>query len=261
MIKWNPEEYSKNSSQIEIWAMEMLQKFIVNGSECILDIGSGDGRITAAISKLLPKGKVTGIDSSMEMISFSKDKFGGREFPNLEFIQLDVRELDFINRFDIVFSNATLHWLTDHKPILKLIYRSLKPDGKIIFQMGGKGNQEDLVKLVEKTVQNDKWEPLLKGYIFKYGYYDTVEYSEWLKEAGYNKISVNLINKENIINGPGGLKNWIRLAFSPYTAKIPEDRKSEFIDEIAENYLRKYQLDEHGICRIPMKRLVVEASK
>jgi trans-aconitate 2-methyltransferase len=260
MIKWNPEEYQKNSSQIEKWANELLSKFSLRGDEKILDIGSGDGRITAEISSLLPNGKVVGIDSSVEMINYSKSKFNNKEYPNLEFKLMDAKDIKLEKIFDIVFSNATLHWLTDHLAILRQIHKCFKPYGTMFLQMGGKGNQKELIQELDDVIKTKKWDNYLKGFRFQYGYYSIEEYKKWLKEAGFIEKRVEFIKKDNMLKGKEGLSEWIRMAFSPYVQKLPENFKKEFIHEIANNYNLKYPLDEKGFFHISMIRLEVEAT-
>jgi trans-aconitate methyltransferase len=259
MIKWNPEEYHKNSSQIEKWAKELLSKFSLKGNEIILDIGSGDGKITAEISKLLPNGKIVGIDSSIEMNSYSKSKFSTKEYPNLDFVLMDVNDIKFEKEFDIVFSNATLHWLTNHIAVLNQIHKCLKPFGTIFLQMGGKGNQEILIQVLEDIIKSEKWDKYLKGYRFQYGYYGIEEYKKWLNDTGFFEKRVEFIKKDNVLSGKEGLAEWNRMAFSPYVQNLPDNLQKEFIYEIADNYIRKYPLDEHGSCHISMIRLEVEA--
>jgi trans-aconitate methyltransferase len=259
MIKWNPAEYDKNSSQIQKWALELLSKFDLTGNERILDVGSGDGKITAEISKMLPKGAVVGIDSSIEMINYSKGKFPQAEFPNLDFVLMDAREIRFESEFDIVFSNATLHWLTDHFTVLRRIHESMKPGGTMFLQMGGKGNQEQLIQVLENVTGKAQWKKYLNGFRFHYGYYGVDEYRDWLKQTGFTEKRVQFIRKDNILKGRDGLAEWNRMAFSPYVQKLPEDLRQAFIYEVADDYIKDFPLDEKGSCHIPMIRLEVEA--
>ena len=61
---WNAEDYAKSSSAQKKWADELIKKLQLNGMENLLDVGCGDGKITAQLDGLMPHGNVTGIDSS-----------------------------------------------------------------------------------------------------------------------------------------------------------------------------------------------------
>lgn len=93
----------------------MISGININGNEAILDLGCGDGVLTEQLSMLVPDGKIIGIDSSFGMIETAK-KF---EKSNLSFICLDIEEMEYENCFDIIFSNATLHWIKNNHQLLK----------------------------------------------------------------------------------------------------------------------------------------------
>jgi trans-aconitate 2-methyltransferase len=223
MIQWNPEDYQNNSSHLEKWAFEVLSKLSLQGDEKLLDIGSGDGKVTAAISKLLPYGSVVGIDSSIEMIEFSRSKYNKIDYPKLKFILMDMREIHFEKEFDIVFSTATFHWVTDYLKVLQQIKKCLRTPGRIILQMGGVGNQAALLQTLDDVINKTTWRIYLKDYLFQYGYYSKEDYQAWLKEAGFIEQRIDMITKDNPLKGKEGLCKWVRLAFSPYVQRIPAE--------------------------------------
>ena len=78
--------------------------------------------------KVPPNGKAVGIDFSTQMIKLAQKIFTRKIFLNLSFQVMDARKLAFQNEFDIVFSNAALHWIADQKSSVLLgVQRSLKP--------------------------------------------------------------------------------------------------------------------------------------
>ena len=138
---WNPADYHKNSSSQKVWARELIEKLGLSENERVIDIGCGDGSMTAAIASRVPEGVVTGIDSSEEMIRFAKKQFPPRMYPNLSFVCMDARNLIFTEKFDVAFSNAALHWITDHRPVLAGIACALCSGGMLVIQMEEKGMQ------------------------------------------------------------------------------------------------------------------------
>ena len=126
MHKWNPEAYERSSSEHKRWAEEAISKIRIKGNERVLDIGCGDGKITAHIASLVPQGSVVGIDNSVEMISFAQSKFPKSKWSNLSFEYGDATDLQYKDEFDLVVSFACLHWIWDHKPVLEGIKESLK---------------------------------------------------------------------------------------------------------------------------------------
>ena len=115
---WDAEDYAQNSSAQQGWAEELMKKLDLQGYEAVLDIGCGDGRITAELADLLPEGEVLGIDSSADMLDLAREKFSWSTHPNLSFQQRDARDLTSEAEFDVIFSSAALHWVSDHRPVL-----------------------------------------------------------------------------------------------------------------------------------------------
>jgi len=75
-MKWNPEDYAKNSDAQLKWAKELKQSLNLQGDESVLDVGCGDGKITADFATTLPRGRVVGIDSSPDMATNLKRDSG-----------------------------------------------------------------------------------------------------------------------------------------------------------------------------------------
>ncbi len=173
--KWNASDYAENSSVQQAWARELIAKLELNGKEALLDIGCGDGKVTAEIARVLTEGTVIGVDSSKEMVQLAKRNFPPTSYPNLSFVQQDAQYLNFKEQFDVIFSNAALHWVLDHRPVLTGIYQALKPEGKVFVQMGGKGNAEQLIALVEQILQQSEWQKYFQHRINtkRYGLYQS----------------------------------------------------------------------------------------
>jgi trans-aconitate 2-methyltransferase len=260
-FRWNPNEYAASSSAQLVWAKELIAKLNLTGKEEILDIGCGDGKITAEISRYLPDGKVIGIDNSREMIEYASANFNRSDYPNLEFYNLDARSFELDEKFDFVFSNATLHWFEDHLSVLKHASNVMKTKAGLIISCGGKGNAEEVMKVMNDIIKTKKWEKYFRTFSFKYFFYDTKDYPEWLQKAGLKPIRVNLIPKDMVQSGKEGLSGWIRTTWLPYIHSVPEKLREEFIFNVVENYIKKFPMDVNGKIHVSMVRLEVEAIK
>jgi len=75
----------------------------------VLDIGCGDGKVTAEISRLVLKRTIVGIDNSFSMIALASKRFPPKDCPNLSFQVMDAGSLLYHECFDLIFSNAALH--------------------------------------------------------------------------------------------------------------------------------------------------------
>jgi len=259
--KWDALDYAKSSSAQQQWARELIDKLQLKGDESLLDIGCGDGKVTAEIAACLPSGSVLGVDSSAEMIALAQSQYPADVFPNLRFQRQDACSLPFRNEFTVVFSNATLHWVLDHAPVLRGIHRSLKCGGKVLLQMGGRGNAADVVAVLDELIQALEWRDCFKRFSFPYGFYGPDEYQEWVHEAGLQAGRVELIPKDMIHQGREGLAGWVRTTWLPYTQRVPEEKREAFVAQLVDNYLERHPADEQGLVHVRMVRLEVEALK
>src|SRR6478736_6751111 len=104
MTEWDAAEYSRRSSLQEAMAQEVLALLDLKGSKRIIDVGCGDGKITAQIASRASKCSVGCFDPSRDMISFARSHSGPSTLPNRHFEVADARRLPFKNEFDLVVS-------------------------------------------------------------------------------------------------------------------------------------------------------------
>ena len=258
---WNAADYHKSSASQQQWAQELIAKLGLRGNEQVLDIGCGDGKVTAEIAHHLTGGNVTGVDSSPEMIGFACDHFPQTEYRNLSFVQMDARALSFTKEFDVVFSSAALHWIFDHKPVLAGIARSLLPGGRLLIQMGGKGNADKVFGVLEVLLESPRWSQYFNDFSFAYGFFDQPEYRQWLTETGFESVRVDLIPKEITYSSREDFAAWIRTTWLPWMARLPEGERTDFINALIDEYLVKYPAGIDRMIHIRMVRLEASAKK
>ena len=261
MYTWDAEQYKQSSSNQKQWGTELLSKLGLKGNEHVLDVGCGDGILTASMAKMLPHGMAVGVDISEEMIALAEKNFPQRDNPNLRFITKDARKLDFDGEFDAVFSNACLHWIIDHSTVLQGIKRSLKDSGKMLVQMGGKGNAEELIRITERLIKSERWARYFNGFSFPYGFYSPEEYTAWLTDLHFKIGRAELIPKQMVFENRQSLAHWIETTWLPYTQAVPEHFRNEFISEMTDAYIREYPAHEDGLIYVRMVRLEIEVYK
>jgi len=258
---WDAEDYSKSSSMQKKWGRELLSKLPLNGEERVLDIGCGDGALTFEIAARLPRGYVLGIDNSPEMIAFARRSYPPSLYSNLGWEVVDARELPFESQFDVVFSNAVLHWIADHLPVLEGIRKSLKPGGRIMLEMGGRGNASEVAMALVETITKAEWKDYFNDFNFNYSFYGPEEYEPWLRQVGLIPKRVELIPKDMVHRGREGLAAWIRTTWLPFTQRIPHELRDAFVYQMVERYMENHPPDEKGLVHVQAVRLEVEAER
>ncbi len=186
--KWNAADYAANSTVQQTWARELIARLDLRGDEHVLDVGCGDGKVTAEISCAVLRGFVAGIDASVEMIGFALRAFPQAQIPNLKFHVCDAREIGAVGRvtpgapFDIIFSNAALHWVDNHQAILCGMASVLKSGGRLVVSCGGRGNAQDVFLALRPEMRLKRWSGFFRRMPKPYFFYAPEDYEEMAAE-------------------------------------------------------------------------------
>lgn len=263
---WDAKDYARHSAGQFKWAQELMNKLHLQGNETVLDIGCGDGKVTAEIAHQVPQGKVVGIDQSENMVNLARQQYEGNAgaLPDrapMTFFQMDATALTFEEQFDVAFSNATLHWVKNHALVLAGVARSLKENGRFLFQMGGRGNAEGINQAMDAVRARKQWRDHFTHFVFPYTLHGPEEYRPMLEAAGLTPIRIELIPKDMQHQGREGLAGWVRTTWLPYTGCVPEEHREQFINEVLDEYLAAHPIDAQGIAHVHMVRLEVEGKR
>jgi len=251
---WNAKDYAKHSKAQEVWAKELIKKLDLKGDENILDLGCGDAKVTALLKKATA-GCVVGVDKSQAMIQLAT-----QSYPNISFLEMDARTLSFDNKFDIIFSNAVLHWIHDQQSVLKGVYKALKPNGKILLQFGGYGNAKEILSVMDAFIAKE-YACYFKDFESPYNFPHSDVYEALLVEQGFKNIDAKLIEKDMVHDDIDAFKGWIRTTWFPYTGVLDEEMREEFIDGFVEAYLELRPLDNEKKVHVDMVRLEASAAR
>ena len=111
MSEWNASLYDNKHDFVAEYGKGLLEFVPVNNNQSILDLGCGTGTLTAQLKELSKE--VIVVDGSQSMIKRAQE-----QYPDIEFMVCDALELPFNRQFDVVFSNAVFHWISDHNALL-----------------------------------------------------------------------------------------------------------------------------------------------
>lgn len=175
---FHPSRYEQASSHQRQWGTKLIEELELTGTERILDVGSGTGLLAAQLADRVPQGFVLGIDASASMVDESRKRLR----TNLEFQQLDVLDAQFYEDFDLVFSNATLHWVTDHVRLLDILYQALKPGGVLRVNFAAEGNCAHFFRIVHELLDSPPYHRAFADFRWPW-YMPTVEAYQDLVDA------------------------------------------------------------------------------
>ena len=239
---------------------ELIAKMRLRGDEALLDIGCGDGRATALIAERIPDGSVLGVDKSASMIALAREQCPPAGHPNLSFRRMDATRLELPRAFDVAFSTAALHWVDDHEAVLGGVRRSLRPGGRLLFQMGGRGNVAEAWAVVDEVVARPRWRGCFAGFAPPYHFHSPEDYEAWLPRARFRVARAELLTKDMQHAGREAFLGWLRTTWFAYTDRLPAELRDAFLHDVAAAYTAVLPPDAQGVIHVRMVRLEVEAS-
>ena len=199
---WDAEGYESSFRFVWNYGDDLLALLAPGEEERILDVGCGTGHLTAKIAEA--GAKTHGIDASPPMIAQAR-----QNYPKLSFQLVDAAEFRSEPVYDAAFSNAALHWMQDADAVAAAIAGALKPGGRFVAEMGGKGNIAAIEGAIRTSIHN---------------YFPSVsQQSAVLERNGFEVTTMALFDRPTPLEGGArGLRDWIAMFRGDNTRLIEE---------------------------------------
>jgi trans-aconitate 2-methyltransferase len=228
---WDAETYHKVSDIQESWAMELLEKRKMSENEIVMDAGCGTGRVTKIIANKVKRGKVYAVDLDENMIINAKKNL--RDLSNIVFVESDLSDVKLPEKIDMIFSNAVIHWVLDHKKLFTNFWDLLKPDGKLLIQCGGKGNLDTIPNTLEKVRKSKRFDHYFKNWKIPWNFASSEDTIKILEGVGFKDIQARLEEKKAKF---GNFQEYIlfmkTVVMKPYLSYLPTTENNNKIKNL-----------------------------
>lgn len=255
--EFDGKKYEKASAHQKEWGAKLISELSLKGNERVLDLGCGDGVNTALIAEFLPHGEVVGIDASKGMIQTAKFK----EKANLRFIHMDINEIEFDNEFDIIYSNATLHWVKDHNHLFKKVSKALRNGGLLRFNFAADGNCSHFYKVIRKAIKKDAFAHYFSDFSWPWYMPPIDDYAQLASQSGLKDIKVWGENADRYFPDTETMIGWVdQPSLVPFLSCVPESHKVDFREYVVAEMIRETKQD-NGQCFETFRRINLVSSK
>jgi trans-aconitate 2-methyltransferase len=219
----------------------LIAELRLQGNENILDLGCGDGVLTAKLAQLVQGGRVVGIDSSRNMIAAAQVLADDR----IAFRCFDINDLDYDAEFDLVFSNATLHWVKDHRSLLNNVYRALRPGGACRFNFAADGNCSHFNGVVRELMREPRYEQFFVTFEWPWFMPSLDEYESLFDGGPFCEHRVWGENADRRFPNAPAMTAWMdQPSLVPFLRCLDDPEKQSFRDATVERMLElTMQLD------------------
>ena len=227
-MPWDPEQYRKFAAQRLLPFDDLFSLIKVREGLSVVDLGCGTGELTCLLASRLPGSSVVGIDSSDEMLEQARS----RNCPGVSFRRCEVEAA--AGSWDLVFSNAVLHWVEDHHRLLPRLFGLLRPGGQIALQIPSNNASPSHTAIID-TAREEPFRSALQGWYRQHPVLEIDRYARLLHDAG--GVGATVFEKVylHVLPNAEAVAEWTRgTTLVPYLERLPENLHEPFLDAYRE---------------------------
>lgn len=244
---WNTTLYEQNHAFVWQFGEDLLNLLAPQAGETILDLGCGTGQLTSQIAEA--GATVIGIDRSTEMVQQA-----ATNYPEITFQVADARDFQVDRPLDAVFSNAVLHWIPEADAVIRSIHAALKPNGRFVAELGGKGNVQKIATALQRAFAEQGLTPPSFPWYFP----SISDYTTRLEQQGFEVQYAILFDRPTELTaGEAGLANWLEMFAGGMLRALSPDQMQQVVRSI-EMQLRE-SLYQNGHWIADYRRLRIQA--
>ncbi|WP_112312376.1 trans-aconitate 2-methyltransferase [Pseudogemmobacter bohemicus] len=127
---WSAGQYAKFLDARTRPARDLLAAVPLEEAREVSDLGSGPGNSTALLRERFGTARITGIDTDADMLRMAREAL-----PDCRFEEADIAIWQAGRPQDLIFANASLQWIPDHRSLFPRLLAQLAPGGVLAVQM------------------------------------------------------------------------------------------------------------------------------
>ncbi len=256
MPTWDAGLYLQFANERARPAADLITRIALRSPSQIADVGCGPGNSAQMLHTRWPQAAITGVDNSQEMLAEAS-----AAYPNWKWIKADAATWKSEQRFDVVFSNAALHWLSDHAGLFLRLFEMVSSGGAMAVQMPANFHAPSHL-IMGEIAQDPRWSDALKNASAGIGVEPLSFYHDLLQAQA---ASLDLWETEylHILESPEAILEWIRgTGMRPYLQALANDQERNQFQQLCLERLRvAYPRRPNGKVLFPFRRIFVIAYK
>ncbi|MBF6044787.1 trans-aconitate 2-methyltransferase [Streptomyces sp. NRRL B-1677] len=253
---WDPEQYLRHSGPRARPFHDLLARVPVRDPARIVDLGCGPGNVTALLAERWPGARITGLDTSEEMLRQARERL-----PGAEFVHADLRGWAPEGTYDLIISSATFQWVRGHAELFPRWVEGVAPDGVFAFTVPGNFDAPSHV-LLHELCESGAWRSRLGG-LYRPGYVLTpTEYLERLAGLGLT-VDAWETTYVHALPGEDAVLDWTKgTTLRPVLTALGDDEEAttRFLSQYGALLREAYPRGPHGTL-FPFRRVFAVARR
>jgi trans-aconitate 2-methyltransferase len=254
--RWDPDSYLKFERERTLPSRDLVSRIQLTDPRKIIDIGCGPGNSTSVLREAWPDADVIGLDNSEEMIAKAQSTS-----PSTRWIIADAAEWRSGEAYDLVFSNATLHWIADQERVLGNLFDQVAEEGALAVQVPF-NTESPLYKSLVNVSESAEWNQVMAGCSAQIFYRDEFFYYSLLSRLSA-RIEMWITTYLHVMESHQDLIDWYSsTGMKMYLERIgTEEKRVAFKSQILEACKPQYPFQHDGKILFPFKRIFFVAYK
>lgn len=254
-MAWDPEQYGRFRNERAQPFYDLLALVRRRPGMRVVDLGCGPGELTRVLHEQLDARETLGLDSSPAMLARASAHAGA----TLAFERGDVGEWRAAGDWDLVFSNAALHWVADHPHLFARLHDALAPAGQLAVQMPANFDHPSHTVAAE-LADEEPFHSAMGGYERGRPILEPEEYAVLLHELGFREQHVRLQVYLHLLPTREDVVEWVKGSLlTDYQSRMPAALFERFLAEYRARLLPR--LERATPYPYPFKRVLLWAAR
>lgn len=252
---WDPQQYLKFSGHRLRPAVDLLMRIPDFPVRRVADLGAGAGNVTRLLKDRWPGATITAVEGSAEMVAA-----GRKAAPGVEWLQQDLASWDPAQQYDVIYSNAALHWLGDHATLFPSLMARVVPGGILAVQMPSNFTAPSHA-LIGEIALSESWRSKLAHLVTPSPVHEPTFYHDLLAPLSAS-ADIWLTEYLQVLEGDNPVKEWTKGTwFTRYLDALEGADKAALESTYGERVAEAYPKNAAGQTLFPFRRLFMVARR
>ncbi|VEF09575.1 trans-aconitate methyltransferase [Pseudomonas fluorescens] len=256
-MTWSAKQYVAFEDERTRPARDLLAAIPTPAARTAVDIGCGPGNSTELLVQRFPDARVSGLDSSADMIAAARERL-----PQLRFELVEIDKWTAEGPFDVIFANAVLQWVPNHATLLPALAGKLSAGGSLAIQMPDNLN-EPSHRLMREVAANGPWASKLASAAGQRTEMASAsDYFSMLRPHCARVDVWRTTYHHQLTGGAAGVVEWFKgSGLIPFLSPLTEEERAQYLQQYLTAVSNAYPALADGSVLLPFPRLFIVATR